>query len=272
MGHDCCKGHTHEHDCCCENGQHEQAHDCCCELLENQEKEATACCHDHSHAHHNGECCHAHHSHAHHDGECCHDHSHAHHDCCGGHHHHHDHAHHHHHDHSGCGCGHHHGDEDYDVNQGLTVQFSGQFDASIEEVWNMLTQNDNVQQWFPELEFVKLEAGGTLRFNGKDGYTEEMMVLDVEPPHYLSFTWDINTITFELHDISQDKTALLFTEWLSEINDHSPKDLTGWMICLQNIASLLEGKPLEDREEKFHEIYPKIKEMLEQQASTEFSD
>ena len=89
-----------------------------------------------------------------------------------------------------------------------------------------------------------------------------MMVLDVEPNAYLSFTWDLNIVTFELHELEPGKTTLIFTEWLAELNDHSPKDLTSWMIALQNMAEVAEGKPVSDREAQFHEYYPKIKEML----------
>lgn len=182
------------------------------------------------------------------------------------------HNHHDHHHESGCGCCGHHHHGAYDVDHGLTVQFSGEFEATIDAVWQMLTDNTQVQRWFPELKFEDLEPGGTLRFNYQDGGSEEMMILDVEAPHYLSFTWDINIVTFELTATESGNTVLIFTEWLAQVNDHSPKDLTGWMICLQNIAALLEGKELEDREEKFHELYPRIKEMLEQQTNMEFED
>ncbi len=41
-----------------------------------------------------------------------------------------------------------------------------------------------------------------------------MMVLDVEPDAYLSFTWDLNIVTFELHELEL-ATADLHREWLS---------------------------------------------------------
>ena len=233
---------TKEHECCGGGCQHDHLHD---------EKECQ--CHHAEEALHTHDCCGGHHHHHHSEGGCG----------CG--------HHHHHHSDEGCGCGHHHGE--YDVDPGLTVQFSGVFEASIEEVWEMLTDNQKVQQWFPELEFEALEPGSTLNFNYQDGGgKEEMMLLDVEAPRYLSFTWDINIITFELSEQEENKTQLIFTEWLSEVNNHSPKDLTGWMICLQAIAAILEGKEVGDREEKFHEFYPRVKEMFKQQTDMEFED
>lgn len=185
----------------------------------------------------------------------------------------HEHTHEHHHE--GCSCGHDHHHEgpldDLTVNQGLTIEFQGIFKAGIHDVWEMLTTNEKVQQWFPELEFINLKAGGELRFNYPDGGSEKMMVLDVEKPHYLSFTWDINTVTFELESQENDtQTEVNFTEWLAEVNDHSPRDVTGWMVCLNVISHLLEEKELFDREDKFHELYPSIKEMLEEQSEVEF--
>ncbi|MCW6659416.1 SRPBCC domain-containing protein [Aerococcaceae bacterium NML191292] len=249
--HTSCEPGPHHHDCC---GEHTTSSHCC-----KEEVAESGCCGNHhtscgSGPHHH-DCCGEHTTSSH----CCKEEV-AESGCCGEHHH-----------HGGCCCGGHHS-ENYDVDPGLTVQFSGEFDAEIETVWQMLTDNAQIQRWFPELEIKTLEPGGTLHFNYQDGGNEEMMILDVEAPRYLSFTWDINIITFELVATEISKTLLVFTEWLSEVNDHSPKDLTGWMICLQNIAALIEGKELEDREEKFHELYPRIKEMLEQQTNMEFED
>ena len=138
-----------------------------------------------------------HHDHDHSCG-CGHDHHHHHEHACGcGHGHHHDHAHAHDHAGCGCGCGHDHGHEE---NQGVSVQFSGVFNLPKEQVWSLLTENDKLQSWYPELEFQGLETGASLKFNYKTGGHEDMMVLDVEPHAYLSFTWDLNIITFELHE------------------------------------------------------------------------
>lgn len=186
--------------------------------------------------------------------------------CCGGHHHHHDHEHdhHHHHDHSSPL-------DNLTVDHGLTIEFQGIFKASIEDVWDMLTNNDKLKLWFPELEYVTLKSGGVLRFNHPDGESEEMMVLDVEEPSYLSFTWDINTVTFELTSLENNtQTEVNFTEWLAEVTEHSPRDVTGWMVCLNVIANIFEGKELFDREDKWHELYPSIKEMLKEQSEFEF--
>ena len=161
--------------------------------------------------------------------------------------------------------------DDLSVDQGLTVEFQGIFKAKVEDVWDMLTNNEKLKLWFPELEFITLKSGGQLRFNHQDGESEEMMVLDVEEPNFLSFTWDINTITFELKALENNtQTEVNFTEWLAEVNDHAPRDVTSWMVCLNCIADLFEGKELIDREDRFHELYPIIKEMLEEHSEFEF--
>lgn len=180
--------------------------------------------------------------------------------------------HHHHHDH--CHCGHDHNAElldDLEVDQGLTVEFLVDLNVSVERVWQMLTRNDQLALWFPELVFESLKPNGVLRFNYQDGGHEDMMVLDVEEPNYLSYTWDLNTVTFELEANEENtQTVLKFTEWLSEITDHSPKDVTGWLVCLQIIAAILNEEPMIDREDKFHETYPTVKEMLAEQSSHVF--
>ncbi|WP_124059405.1 SRPBCC domain-containing protein [Vaginisenegalia massiliensis] len=273
---ECTCKHHHDHEGCCGGHGHQHDHEGCCGG-HGHHHDHEGGCGGHGHQHDHEGCCGGH-GHQHDHEGCCggHGYQHDHEGCCGGHGHQHDHegccgGHGHHHDHEGCCCGHNHEHfNDIEPDAGVTVQFSGLFEAPIAEVWAMLTENERLKQWFPELEFEAVEPGGRLIFNYRDGGSEEMMVLDVEKPHYLSFTWDINIVSFELQSAEEGQTEMVFTEWISQVNDHSPVDLTGWMICLQNMAAVLNNEPFGDREEKFDELYPRIKTMLEQQTDQEF--
>lgn len=177
------------------------------------------------------------------------------------------------HDHEHCGCHHEHSHIDEalpHVHQGVTIQFTGEFETSIENLWAILTGTNYVKQWFPELEFTKLHPGGELVYHYKEGGQEEMTVLDVETPKLLSFSWDINIVTFELTAVSDNITNLTFNEWIPEVHDYTANDLTAWMIALQSMSEIVEGREISNREAKFDEILPKMQELLEQQIEIEF--
>ena len=85
----------------------------------------------------------------------------------------------HHHDHEHCGCchGHHHNHssslDDLSVNQGLTIEFFGTFNASPNSLWKMLTDNSQLERWYPGLEFKQLKPGGSLLVKHNNAETEE---------------------------------------------------------------------------------------------------
>lgn len=184
-------------------------------------------------------------------------------------HHHHDHNHshdHEHHDH------HHHSElDDLNHNHGTDIVLQGDLDAPIEKVWEVLTSNEYVQQWFPELEFESLKSGGKLVFDSKDMHID-MMVYDVEAPSHLSFEWgEGNIVTFELMSNEDLTTQLNYTQWIHHIDEeHSPKDVTGWLICMQKIAAIVENEPIPDTMELFNEYYEEVAQLVKEQTSKEF--
>lgn len=181
------------------------------------------------------------------------------------HHHDHDHNHDHHH--------HHHHSELDDLNHqhGTDIYLEGDLKAPIEKVWEVLTSNNYVRIWFPELTFESLKSGGKLLFDSKD-FHSEMMIYDVEAPSHLSFEWgEGNIVTFELISNEDQTTHLNYTQWIHHLDEeHSARDITGWLICMQKIAALVEEKPLPDTLELYNDYYEDVAQLVKEQSPADF--
>ena len=59
---------------------------------------------------------------------------------------------------------------------------------------------------------------------------------------------------------------MIFTEKFKTITSQTTKDLAGWHVCLDVIKSLLDGKPIDSREEEWEKAHSKyeiaIKELV----------
>ncbi|XJS10025.1 SRPBCC domain-containing protein [Aerococcaceae bacterium WGS1372] len=182
---------------------------------------------------------------------------------------HHDHHAHDHHDH------HHHSPlDELNHHHGTEIVLQGELDANIEKVWEILTDNNLLKQWFPELRFTDLKSGGTLHFEAEEmDLSFDMMVYDVEPPVLLSFEWGKGDIvTFELQAIDESTTQINYSQWIHHIDlDHHAKDVTGWLICMQKIAAMVDDKEMPETIELFNEYYDSVKELVQDQSQKEFN-
>ena len=105
----------------------------------------------------------------------------------------------------------------------------------------MLTVNEQLQKWFPQLEIEQLKPDGKIRFDFGNGSYEEMTLLKVSEPSSFAFTWDTNIMRFELFGTADGQTALKLSEDVVEVTPHTPRDIAGWQTCLENIIAILDG-------------------------------
>lgn len=109
---------------------------------------------------------------------------------------------------------------------GVTVvSFEVEISAPIQEVFVLLTTNDGLAKWFNELEVGELGAGGYLLFIMTPEEKITMPIRAFEPNQKLAFQWDQDEVAFELNEIAAEKTKLTFTEQLTTITEHSPRDI-----------------------------------------------
>lgn len=177
------------------------------------------------------------------------------------------HDHHHNHDHD------HHHDSELDHlhhHHGRDIALQGELDHAIEMVWQVLTQQDYIQKWFPQLKLRDNFAGGKIELVDSLGQAKEsMMILDFEPPQLFSFNWKNNIISFELIAINQDKTQMNFNQWVNYIEEDTVEDVTYWLVRMQLIAAILNGEELEDVEVLFSKYHDSIKELIDKQDTME---
>jgi uncharacterized protein YndB with AHSA1/START domain len=128
--------------------------------------------------------------------------------------------------------------------------------ASRDRVWEALTNDVFIRQYWPEWRFeTDWKAGSNLRYywaeNGK--LYSEGEVLESDPPKKLVFTWPEHDakpdalpelLTWEISQFSPSVSLLKLTherlteEWYQGVS-------TGWPMIISSIKTLLEtGKPL----------------------------
>lgn len=147
------------------------------------------------------------------------------------------------------------------IENGYTATFERHLSHSVEKVWVMLTENEKLKEWFSELHIADLREGGVIKFDMQDGTFEEMEILELKKNSILEFTWDKDIVRFELYPESKG-CRLIFIEKISNITDHTPKDLAGWHVCLDAIQALLDNNTIESRKADWEKWYPKYVQAL----------
>lgn len=147
------------------------------------------------------------------------------------------------------------------VEYGYTATFERQFEQSTEQTWAMLTDNEKLQLWFPELRVEKLEEEGFLSFNMGDGTFDNMAITDFQEGKVLAFEWAEDEVRFELQE-ENGGTKLRLIEFISRLTSRTARDLTGWHVCLDVIQALLDDKVIE-REQEWKRQYPEYKRLID---------
>ncbi|MCR8656445.1 SRPBCC family protein [Paenibacillus endoradicis] len=133
---------------------------------------------------------------------------------------------------------------------------------SIHNVWNMLTDNSKLTQWFSELKVEDLRIDGTISFDMGDGTYEYMKILDVQAPYLLQYTWAEDNVRFQLSEVDGG-SKLIFCEEISKVTEHTPRDIAGWHVCLDVIQAILDGEIIEDRTKIWSKWYEQYKAILQ---------
>lgn len=140
--------------------------------------------------------------------------------------------------------------------QGYLATFGRRFESSVDAVWSTLTQNDKLQQWMPNLEIVDLRKNGTMKFHMNDGTGNsfEIAILDFQEQVYWQFEWGDGSVRFELES-AENGCVLLLKEFIPALNNHIPKDLAGWQVCLEMFQAALDGNPIDFPKESWKAHY-----------------
>jgi uncharacterized protein YndB with AHSA1/START domain len=101
----------------------------------------------------------------------------------------------------------------------VQVERSVDLDASTDQVWSALTEDEALSDWFDAEVTLDVVPGGGGRFEQPDGEVRRALVEEVDPGRRLSFRWwtegddegPITSVTFELTP-EGERTHLVVTE------------------------------------------------------------
>lgn len=146
---------------------------------------------------------------------------------------------------------------------GIKVSFELNLEASLEDVWNLLTTNEGLAQWFHELEIGELGEEGYFNFIMTPTECIKMPILKYTEKKTIEFEWDQDSVLFQLEVLDNEKVKLIFSEKIKNITAHTPRDIAGWKLCLHRIQIML-AKTIESpiNQEEFDELIGKYKNEL----------
>ncbi|EDO1159904.1 SRPBCC family protein [Listeria innocua] len=142
------------------------------------------------------------------------------------------------------------------------VEFGLEVNAEVADVFSLLTTNEGLAKWFNELEIGELGANGHLLFIMTPEEKITMPIRAFEPNKKIAFQWDQDEVAFELYEIAGNKTKLVFTEQLTAITEHSPRDVSGWHICLKKLQASAEKKTYDFNKATFETLFAKYQKAL----------
>jgi uncharacterized protein YndB with AHSA1/START domain len=124
------------------------------------------------------------------------------------------------------------------------------------KVWRALTEVEQLQAWFVQvLDYdrsrLHFDAGATLTFVPKGGHGEMPTgrghVTQVDPPRLLEYTWDTETLRWELESDGDAGCHLIFTNILED-RASARAVASGWHAGLDMLGASLDGRQPEESE------------------------
>jgi uncharacterized protein YndB with AHSA1/START domain len=145
------------------------------------------------------------------------------------------------------------------VEGGYIARYDRPLKHSVEKVWAVLTENDKLAKWMPNLQVEDLRKDGTIKFDMKDGTGKfiDLKITDFKENSVLEYEWGgDNRVRFELYP-KHDGCLLVLKEFISTLNNHTPKDLSGWHVCLDVLSEFLNGHLIDFPKEGWEKWYEK---------------
>jgi uncharacterized protein YndB with AHSA1/START domain len=135
------------------------------------------------------------------------------------------------------------------------LRFQRRLAHPVEKVWTAITQPAHLARWFPSEVEMDFRIGGKLRFvftNG-EGPTLGGEILELDPPRVLAYSWDDSVLRFELLP-EPDGCTLVFTHTFAD-RPAAASFAAGWTACLDQLETLLDGKPGEATSRPWQELH-----------------
>ena len=120
-------------------------------------------------------------------------------------------------------------------------------------VWRALTEREQLRSWFPCDVIVRggrWEIGAEITFPFRDPKhgTRTGVVLEVDEPHALAFTWGDDTLRFALSPEGEGTRLVLIDELPP---DSAARNAAGWEQCLDRLVGLEPAADWQARFERY---------------------
>jgi uncharacterized protein YndB with AHSA1/START domain len=120
--------------------------------------------------------------------------------------------------------------------------------ATPQRVFQALTEPAELERWFVQKAEVDLRTGGAIRFEWAPDAVEIGTILELDPPHRLSYSWEAlepsaTTITFALTAENEGTRLHLLHTGIGEGEDwdrYYTSITSGWSAHLNNLTAWLE--------------------------------
>lgn len=135
------------------------------------------------------------------------------------------------------------------------LRFERRLAHPADRVWQALTEPARLAAWFPARVEIDLALGGTMRFifpNG-EGPTLDGTIAELDPPHVLAYDWGDSFLRWESRPDGQG-CVLVFTDAFDD-RGSAAKFAAGWHVCLDALASALEGAPATPSHDRWIELH-----------------
>ena len=144
---------------------------------------------------------------------------------------------------------------------GATVRLERDFAATPDEVWQMLTEPDQLATWLQASVTLEPHAGGaiTLRFTNT-GTTIHGRIGRFDAPTVLEYTWRAadepeSVVRFVLQPTADGVGTRLSLTHSCRVDDHANLFAAGWHLHLDLLAAQLAGQPVAWDWAQFEEVY-----------------
>ncbi|MGW6172769.1 SRPBCC domain-containing protein [Arthrobacter sp. NPDC055138] len=117
-----------------------------------------------------------------------------------------------------------------------------QFGHDAGRLWRALTDDDELSAWFPCGVRLDLSVGGTIQFLFPGEDPDAGQVLEVTPGRTLAFSWDQEVLRWTVEPAEPGHSTLSLANSLQD-PAWAARVAAGWHQCLEQLGSLLDGKP-----------------------------
>lgn len=126
-------------------------------------------------------------------------------------------------------------------NDGYQVVLDRILNHSIEQVWNAITDPEQLRYWFTDIE-MDFRPGGkiTIQFRDKARTTSHGEIVSIDPPNKFVWTWEGELAVWELKRVNANTTRLILT-YSKLPSDYAVSAPSGFHCLIDRLEQRLNG-------------------------------